>query len=254
MKAPKQEASRDSDGRSAPRPKSLEELNTRARLVQVATKLFAERGIDGVSTRDITGEASANSAAIGYHFGSKESLVRAVFESLAGPMNRTRLDALTEYERAAGPDGPLEVERVARCLIEPMLRVASDPSHDTHYLARLVLMARTLPLPWIANLLAEQYDQIFDRFVTAFRRALPEESYETICWRYDFLVGSLLHAATYFDGTSRLPRVTKGRCDTKDVDAVIRQLVRFATGAMGQGAARTSKKVNSRPAGRRSAA
>jgi AcrR family transcriptional regulator len=255
MKVAKPETSSNDEDRAAPSPRPISELDTRTRLLQVATRRFAEHGIDGVSTRDITRGANANSAAIGYHFGSKENLVRAVFESLAGPVNRTRLNALTTYERAVGPDGPLEVEKVARCLIEPTLRAASDPTHDAHYLARLVLLARPLTAPWIMNLLAEQYDEIFGRFVAALKRALPDESYETIAWRYDFLVGSLLHAATYFDGTGRLSRVTNGRCNTKDVDAVVQQLIQFAGGAMKQAARESPRKARqSRASYRRPAA
>jgi AcrR family transcriptional regulator len=211
-----------------------EELHTRERLIHVAIRLFAERGIDGVSTRDITTAANANSAAIGYHFASKENLVRAVFQSLAGPMNRTRLDALTAYEGTVGPNDPLEIEEVARCLIEPALRAASNPKLDAHYVGRLLLLARTLPASWITQVLAEQYDEIFHRFVSAFQRALPNESYETVCWRYDFLVGSVLHTVSYFDGRSRIGRVTQGRCDPNDVENVIQELIQFAGGAMRQ--------------------
>src|SRR5258705_3470203 len=144
MKVIKERASRSGSQRMT-KVHPIEELDTRERLVHVAIRLFAERGIDGVSTRDITSAAEANSAAIGYHFGSKENLVRAVFQALAGPLNRTRLDALTAYEASVGPDRVLEVKKIARCLIEPAVRAASDPTHDTHYLGRLLLLARTLP-------------------------------------------------------------------------------------------------------------
>jgi hypothetical protein len=147
-------------------------------------------------------------------------------------MNRTRLDALTAYEQSVGPSVPLEIERVARCLIEPALRAAGNPKLDAHYVGRLLLLARTLPAAWITQVLAEQYDEIFHRFVNAFQRAMPTESYETVCWRYDFIVGSLLHAVSYFDGRSRIGRVTQGRCDPNDVENVIEQLIRFAGVAM----------------------
>jgi len=246
MKVIKERASRSGSPRM-PKVQPAEELDTRERLIHVAIRLFAERGIDGVSTRDITTAANANSAAIGYHFGSKENLVRAVFQSLAGPMNRTRLDALAAYERTVGPDAPLEIEEVARCLIEPALRAASNPNLDAHYVGRLLALARTLPASWITQVLAEQYDEVFERFVSAFQRALSNESYETVCWRYDFLVGSVLHAVSYFDGRSRIGRVTQGRCDPNDVDSVIQELIQFAGGAMRQDA------LQAAPAKKRSA-
>jgi AcrR family transcriptional regulator len=44
-----------------------------------AEKLFAERGFDGASTRDICNLANVNIAMIGYYFGSKEGLLEKIF-------------------------------------------------------------------------------------------------------------------------------------------------------------------------------
>ena len=43
---------------------------TRERILKAAEALFAERGFETVSLRDITGAADANVAAVNYHFGS----------------------------------------------------------------------------------------------------------------------------------------------------------------------------------------
>ena len=44
-------------------------------LLDVAERLLAERGLDGVSLRRINTEAGLNPAAIHYHFGSKSALI-----------------------------------------------------------------------------------------------------------------------------------------------------------------------------------
>src|SRR2546430_17354416 len=49
-------------------------LRTRARLLDAALDLLAERGEDGVTLRELTDAAGANVAAVGYHFGSLKSL------------------------------------------------------------------------------------------------------------------------------------------------------------------------------------
>lgn len=56
-------------------------MNTRERLLHVASELFVERGYHGVTVRDISQRAEANLAAVGYHFGDKLNLYRAVIES-----------------------------------------------------------------------------------------------------------------------------------------------------------------------------
>ena len=49
-------------------------------IIDAAEKLFAVKGFDGASVRDIAQEADVNVAMISYYFGSKEKLMEAVFE------------------------------------------------------------------------------------------------------------------------------------------------------------------------------
>src|SRR5438034_543465 len=58
----------------------------RDRLLAVARDLFALRGYDGTSVRDITRRARANLGAITYHFGSKEALYHEVIASRVEPL------------------------------------------------------------------------------------------------------------------------------------------------------------------------
>jgi len=53
-------------------------MTTRERLLDVASDLFAERGFDGVSVRDITRAAQANLGAVTYYFQSKQALFAEV--------------------------------------------------------------------------------------------------------------------------------------------------------------------------------
>ncbi|HNK90420.1 MAG TPA: TetR family transcriptional regulator [Chitinophagales bacterium] len=45
-----------------------------------AERLFAEKGFDGTSTREISKAADANISLIAYYFGSKEKLLESIFE------------------------------------------------------------------------------------------------------------------------------------------------------------------------------
>lgn len=53
---------------------------TRHDLIEAATAVFAARGYEGGSVRDIAGAAKANPAAVSYHFGGKEGLYREVLQ------------------------------------------------------------------------------------------------------------------------------------------------------------------------------
>lgn len=60
--------------------------NTREQLIKAASRLFSERGFDGVSIRDIVRATSANLGAVTYHFGSKEDLFEEVLQRKIAPM------------------------------------------------------------------------------------------------------------------------------------------------------------------------
>jgi AcrR family transcriptional regulator len=47
-------------------------------ILQIAEKLFAEKGFDGTSIRDIAKEAVINVAMVSYYFGSKEKLLESL--------------------------------------------------------------------------------------------------------------------------------------------------------------------------------
>ncbi|GLU51343.1 TetR/AcrR family transcriptional regulator [Dyadobacter frigoris] len=49
------------------------------KIIEVAEKLFAEKGFSGTSIRDISQEAEVNVSMISYYFGSKEKLIEALF-------------------------------------------------------------------------------------------------------------------------------------------------------------------------------
>ncbi len=48
-------------------------------ILDTAERLFAMRGFDGASVRDIAQEADVNIAMISYYFGSKERLIESIF-------------------------------------------------------------------------------------------------------------------------------------------------------------------------------
>jgi len=67
---------------------------TQDRILDSAERLFAENGYGRTSLRDITSDAGVNLAAVNYHFGSKEELVRRVFERKMSMVNSVRIEGV----------------------------------------------------------------------------------------------------------------------------------------------------------------
>jgi AcrR family transcriptional regulator len=68
-------------------------IDKKEHIMEVAVTLFAEKGFEGTSIRDLAHEADVNIAMINYYFGSKEKLFVALLESKARFM-RERIDAV----------------------------------------------------------------------------------------------------------------------------------------------------------------
>ena len=76
---------------------------TRELILTTAERMFAERGVHEVSNRQISEAAGqGNNTAVGYHFGTKTDLVRAIVRKHAEPVEARRRELLAEL--GAEPD------------------------------------------------------------------------------------------------------------------------------------------------------
>ena len=76
---------------------ALGDLTAKARIREKALLLFAERGPDGVTVRDVAAAAQVSPGLVMHHFGSKAGLREAVDEYVAHTFD-AMLDALTDAE------------------------------------------------------------------------------------------------------------------------------------------------------------
>jgi AcrR family transcriptional regulator len=97
-----------------------QEDKTRQRLLEAAGEVFADQGFYKATIRDICARASANVAAVSYHFGDKENLYSAVLRYAHGC-------ALEKYPPTMGlaPDAPPE-KRLHAFVLSFLLRLMDD--------------------------------------------------------------------------------------------------------------------------------
>jgi AcrR family transcriptional regulator len=95
--------------------------SSKEQIVLAAERLFAEHGIDGVSLRQIGQSAgNANNSAVQYHFGTKDNLIRAIFEYRLPYLTRRR--QLLVAERC-----PSSLRSWVECYLTPVLEQAEYP-------------------------------------------------------------------------------------------------------------------------------
>lgn len=88
---------------------------TRELILATAERLFAEHGVFAVSNRQISEAAGqGNNTAVGYHFGSKTDLVRAITRKHYEQIEQVRLRMVSEVT------GSTEIRDWVACLVRPV--------------------------------------------------------------------------------------------------------------------------------------
>ena len=201
---------------------------TRDRILDTAERLFAGRGLEATSIRDITVAAEVNLGAINYHFGTKQKLIEAVFNRHIGPLNRRRLALLGEAERKSGTKSPT-VEILLEAMIRPTAEASFAAGKRNTSFMRLMARCHSEPNPEIEQLIRAQFQAMMARFAAAFARALPELSREDLFWRLNFTFGALIHALLISSKEDSLPG---GLQKKLDADGLIHRLVAYAAAGM----------------------
>lgn len=87
--------------------------SAKTRLILAAEALFARGGIEGVSLREIAAAAGQrNHHAVQYHFGTRESLVEAIFAHRMMEMEARRAEMLATAEREGRLDDPRSIVEI----------------------------------------------------------------------------------------------------------------------------------------------
>ena len=101
---------------------------TKKRLLDAAEQLFAEKGFEGTSVRQLTAMANCNIAAVNYHFGGKEQLYRDIFERHMDVLRDVRIDAVEKVMEKSDVSLEELLYAFAKSFIEPLVNEKSNSS------------------------------------------------------------------------------------------------------------------------------
>jgi AcrR family transcriptional regulator len=134
------------------------EPSAKQQLVLTAERLFAQHGLDGVPLRQIgTAAGSANKSAVQYHFGTKETLVRAILLN--------RLEHLTQRRRLLQERVPAgDLRRVVEAHQLPLIELAEDENcYYLPFLEQLLRYDHVHPLDSLPDTHQESHRSYVDR-------------------------------------------------------------------------------------------
>lgn len=205
-----------------PRSKTEQKQKTRDRILDAAEALFAQRGFEGVSVRQIMRRADADVSLAYYHFDSKQDLFDQVMLRRAETLNSLRLDALDAVERRHSDDAP-SVEEIIGAFTNPLLELlASEHEAWKHYFQLIAQINSSTE--WGGELMTRYFDPLVSRFIDALRKALPGCTEEDLYWSYHFLSGAL---TLTFAETGRIDNLSGGVCRSSDMQSIAERMPAF---------------------------
>ncbi len=166
---------------------------TQERILDAAELLCAERGIKGTSIRAITQAASANIAAVNFHFGGKAGLIEAMFKRRLEPLADKRLKRL-EAAQTAAAGKPVPAAAVLDAFMEPLLELVAQPDRNARAFASLFARTVVEPTDAIRKIFGTDLTIYSETFLTAFQTALPHLDRMEAVLRLDFAIGAIAHA------------------------------------------------------------
>ncbi|NKY33380.1 TetR/AcrR family transcriptional regulator [Nocardia speluncae] len=197
-------------------------VDSRQALLEAAEQLYAARGLEGVSMRDIAAAAGhRNNSAVQYHFGSREGLLRAIFRFRMRTINEVRR-AYLDNVVGAGREGDVRalVEAEIRPLTE-FLAETPDGSYYARFLAR-VSPSVDFTLPELSEVQGAGRE-IVQRLIGALGH-LPRRVALT---RIDLMFNMIISALALVE-----QRRAEGRPQLSSLDDTVDHLIDMAVGAL----------------------
>jgi AcrR family transcriptional regulator len=152
-----------------------------------------------VSLRAIMRAAGVNTAAIHYHYGSRDELARAVLKRVLNPLQMRRLQLLDEL--VSSSEEPPTAQQLVTALIRPDFEAVVTLCDRNPAGAGLIGTIYSRPTAFVKALVEESFAPVADAFLPYLLTALPHLSPAELSWRVRWAVFGVLGAVLCADET-----------------------------------------------------
>jgi AcrR family transcriptional regulator len=210
--------------RSPKRARSRRTRETRARLLEVAGQVFAEKGYERTTAKEIAKRAGINPAAVNYYFGGVDELYLTVIEE-------ARRRSVTYEKLAAAINGKIEPIDKLQAMLEFLVRLLTGPFASS-WMARIFARELVSPSPVLKRLSfrdTERRLKLLREIVGAYTGLPPDHpNVSYACWSLSAPF-TLLLTADRRRFTHMFPEMDLSE---KGATALSTHLARFARGGL----------------------
>ncbi len=197
-------------------------MSTKNKILDAADVLFADKGFNGTSLREITSQANVNLAAVNYHFGSKKELIKAVMSRYMDELSPQLESSLLLICQA---DVKPSLHNVFSAYIAPLLNLNEFKVNGTSTFLQLLGRGYTDSQGFLRWFLTTQYPNVFTHFTKAVKIAYPELSTEEMFWRLHFTMGTIVFTMS---SSEALIDIAENDFDNKlDIAGVIERVIPY---------------------------
>lgn len=200
---------------------------TKERLLDEAEALFAQKGFDVVTVREITAAAGCNLASINYHFGNKQNLYIEVFRSRWLPRVRRIHEFFTNSLPSQNSCSPAAiVQALARAFLEGPL---SDEERQRHF--RLIVKEIANPTTAFDHVVTEVMRPFFKELAGMLRSAMPDDQGEE---QLMLNILSIFAMVLHFNfARAAITRITGREYDTDFKARLVDHIIKFSLEGLG---------------------
>ena len=166
-------------------------MDTREEIITAALELFAEKGFETVSVRDVTKRAKVNLASVSYHFGNKDGLIREATSRILDPMNLRRSELLSETIAQNGGIENTPLRQIFYAFLKPLF-MPEDPTVSHAMLSKLAARFTNSADAEFPEVTLTIYKDLLVSYVKAIYTKLPHLKPEEIRERLVFTSGAAL--------------------------------------------------------------
>lgn len=197
-----------------------------ATILDAAELVFADKGFNGASMREIATQAGVAQALIHYHFDNKEKLFEAMAARQANAINGTRAELLAELLTAN--DHP-QLEDIVEALFRPTIETGKKLSKSGGGFSRILVSIANSSDVRDTQLTVRYYDPIAHKFIEAFSQIEPELPHKDAVWAYMFSIGV---GMTMMAQTGRSKRLSDGICDDGNIEEMLSEIITYVCGGI----------------------